>query len=178
MLHSLQRVRKGKGEHVHPRLRLQAEDPLTVSQGAREQLIGLARREELNSKSVTFLQFYQISTSGLRRPDHSEQLVNNSIELVQEPPGESDMPTIMRERDSWPNGIRDVLLHLHEGLYLIFYNSSFATCVIMVRRVGHQLVQRLNRLVRLPKHIKGVEADTTEKFIRGQERLRRLSSVT
>ncbi len=93
--------------------------------GTREELLCLVRESKLDVNSATFQAFYSLQTFVLRRPDAYADIAQHFhryLEFDATSELAESAARMLRERESWPQEMNNVLNRMSEGLGLLLFN--------------------------------------------------------
>lgn len=92
---------------------------------ARNQLMVLAQRGEVDPNSFTFAMLYNFNTALMRRPDEYPAMgarIRRLFMLHED--GAQDPQVLEAERKNWHPGVKEVLKQTSEGMHYIIVNHS------------------------------------------------------
>jgi hypothetical protein len=113
---------------------------------ARQELMYLARQDQLDVSSQTFRALYDMTTFGLRRPDEYELLAEAFVKAFRS--GQGEAPAWIAEREDWPEGIREVFAHLLRGTFDVMrYHSGWPVRLLITKHASAHLFRRVEKLL-------------------------------
>ncbi len=152
----------------------------------RHQLMMLAARDEIDTRSATFLNFYMINSAVMRNPDRYRSLADlvrrSFLEDIHDTNDRSVIERLNNESEAWSSDVKELVSKNGEAMFFLMVSHSplfrsLYSLSVMIRRILFFLIQR--EFVLLLGAIKTLGRFTTEAnrtFLKAEEEMKGLAA--